>query len=66
MEHGIQHENIGVCVIFHVELRFQLHHTSSRKCNNTWLRDLIINAKSRSDFVRRVSAKHHTADSTAG
>ena len=25
----------------HMELRFQLHHTSSRKCCNTWLRDLI-------------------------
>ena len=31
----------GVCVIFHMELRFKLHHTSSRKCHNTWLRDLI-------------------------
>ena len=30
--HGIHLENIGVCVIFHVELHFQLHHTSSRKC----------------------------------
>ena len=34
-------ENIGVCVIFHMELCFQLHHTSSRECYNTILRDFI-------------------------
>ena len=32
-------ENIGVCVIFHMELRFPLHYTSSRKFYNTLIID---------------------------